>query len=405
MLVLFGLFLLAAPFAQVKLAEVWAFIPSYQSALLVIDLITAVLLFAQFAILGAQALLVLAGGYLFTALMAVPHALSFPRLFAPEGLIGAGPQTTAWLYMIWHAGFPLAVIGYALLRDSVSGCGVLPSPSPSPASSPWPAVCGATLLTTAGHALLPAIMRGDGYTPMLPIVTGAVWLLSLMALLVLWKQRAYSVLDVWLMVVVSAWLFEIALSAMLECGPLRPGLLCRSRVRPDGGDPGAARAADRDGRRLCPADAFLRSGTRCPRSAIARDTVGTHPRLAVDRTRPDGSALAHEVNQPLTAAGSYVRAGRRLVQAGDTAKADEALQKGVDQVTRAEPGHPAPARVREEGREPPHASRMCARSSRRRQRSRCSAPRDAACTWRWTLLPTRRPCSSTRCRSSRCCSI
>jgi two-component system sensor kinase FixL len=47
------------------------------------------------------------------------------------------------------------------------------------------------------------------------------------------------------------------------------------------------------------------------------------------------SAIAHEVNQPLTAAGSYVRAGRRLVQAGDVAKADEALRKGVDQVTRA----------------------------------------------------------------------
>ena len=65
------------------------------------------------------------GGYLFTALMAVPHALSFPRLFAPDGLIGAGPQTTAWLYMIWHAGFPLAVIGYALLRDREGACGVL----------------------------------------------------------------------------------------------------------------------------------------------------------------------------------------------------------------------------------------------------------------------------------------
>ena len=43
--------------------------------------------------------------------MSVPHALSFPRLCAPDGLIGAGPQTTAWLYMAWHAGFPLAVIG------------------------------------------------------------------------------------------------------------------------------------------------------------------------------------------------------------------------------------------------------------------------------------------------------
>ena len=117
-LALLGLFLLAAPFARVKLAEVWAFIPSYQSALLVNDLITAILLFAQFAILGAPALLVLAGGYLFAALMAVPHALSFPRLFGPAGLIGAGPQTTAWLYMIWHAGFPLAVIAYAYLCNS-----------------------------------------------------------------------------------------------------------------------------------------------------------------------------------------------------------------------------------------------------------------------------------------------
>jgi Membrane-associated sensor, integral membrane domain len=110
-------FLIAAPVASVKLAEVWAFIPSYQSALLLTDMITAVLLFSQFVILRSPALLFLAGGYQFSALMAVPHALSFPRLFAPAGLIGAGPQTTAWLYVIWHAGFPLAVIGYALLRD------------------------------------------------------------------------------------------------------------------------------------------------------------------------------------------------------------------------------------------------------------------------------------------------
>ena len=115
-LVSIALFVLAAPFARIKLPEVWAFIPSYQSALLVNDLVTAVLLFAQVIILRSPALLLLAAGYEFCALMAVPHALSFPRLFAPGGLIGAGPQTTAWLYMIWHTGFPLAVIGYARAR-------------------------------------------------------------------------------------------------------------------------------------------------------------------------------------------------------------------------------------------------------------------------------------------------
>ena len=84
-LVSLGVFLLCAPFAKMKLPEVWAFIPSYQGAFLVIDLITAILLLAQFAILGAVSLLVLASGYLFTGLISIPHALSFPRLFSPAG--------------------------------------------------------------------------------------------------------------------------------------------------------------------------------------------------------------------------------------------------------------------------------------------------------------------------------
>jgi len=52
----------------------------------VIDLVTAILLLAQFAILGAAPLLALAIGYLFTGLISIPHALSFPRLFGPVGL-------------------------------------------------------------------------------------------------------------------------------------------------------------------------------------------------------------------------------------------------------------------------------------------------------------------------------
>ncbi len=135
------LFLLAAPFARVKLPEVWPFIPGYQFALLVNDLITAVLLFAQFIILRTPALLLLAAGYEFSALMGAPHALSFPRLFAPTGLIGAGPQTTARLYVIWHAGFPLAVIAYASLRgrpSARSGPSASPPVPLSPSSSPQP---------------------------------------------------------------------------------------------------------------------------------------------------------------------------------------------------------------------------------------------------------------------------
>ncbi|PWC31544.1 hypothetical protein TSO221_33885 [Azospirillum sp. TSO22-1] len=75
-----------------------------------------------------------------------------------------------------------------------------------------------TLLTTAGQNLLPVIMDGHGYTPVMMIVVTTVWILSLVALLVLWRKRPRSMLDLWLMVVLCAWLFDIALSAVLNAG-------------------------------------------------------------------------------------------------------------------------------------------------------------------------------------------
>ena len=105
------------PFARVPLMPVPAFVPIYESALVLNDLFTAGLLLGQVVITRSRALLVLACGYLFTALLTVGHMLTFPGLFAAQGLLGAGQQSTAWIYMFWHAGFPLSVLAYAFLRD------------------------------------------------------------------------------------------------------------------------------------------------------------------------------------------------------------------------------------------------------------------------------------------------
>src|SRR5882724_4950820 len=69
-----ALFACAVPFATLPLTPVPAFIANYQSALVVNDLITAVLLYSQFSILRTRALLLLASGYLFTAAAAAVHA-------------------------------------------------------------------------------------------------------------------------------------------------------------------------------------------------------------------------------------------------------------------------------------------------------------------------------------------
>ena len=216
-----AIFLAAAPFARTPLAQIPAFLPIYQSALVVNDLITAAMLYGQFAILRSRPLLVLASAYLFSALMAVAHGLSFPGLFSPAGLLSGGPQTTAWIYFLWHAGFPVLVIAYALSapgarrpqrRGDALGA-VLGS-----VVAVLAAVGALVLFTTSGHDALPAIMQGNRDAPAKVYVATASWLLSIAALPVLWRRRPLSLLDLWLMVVMCVWVFDIALASVLNGG-------------------------------------------------------------------------------------------------------------------------------------------------------------------------------------------
>jgi|GEM_PF-1718402 len=213
-------FLAMAPFAKHPLVPVWGFIPVYETALVVVDLMTAMLLLGQYRIGRARALLVLACGYFFTASIAVAHALTFPGLFAQSGLLGAGPQSTAWLYMFWHAGFPIFVIAYVVLSQrGRSQVGPVPRFTVAVALTLVLATTAAlTFLATAGASELPNIMNGNRSNPTLKVVVAAVWLLSVLAVVILWRRRPHSLIDVWLLVVMLAWVFDIALSAALNAG-------------------------------------------------------------------------------------------------------------------------------------------------------------------------------------------
>jgi len=214
-------FLVTVPFVRLPLAKMPAFIPSYEAALFFIDLITAVLLFDQFFRVRSGGILFLASGYLFDAFIIVPHALSFPGAFAPTGLLGAKEQTTAWLYVFWHGGFPLFVLCYALWgRGEASGGSYWTS-----LRLKWAmigsifAVAALTiilaLIATWGHDLLPVVMRGGDYSLLVKTgISPAVWALTLLAMVLLWR-REQRVMDLWLMLVMWIWLFDIALSAVI----------------------------------------------------------------------------------------------------------------------------------------------------------------------------------------------
>ena len=140
-------------------------VPIVATATVINDLITSVLLFYQFSIVRRRALSVLASGYLFTALIVIPWALTFPGLFAATGLLGAGLQTTVWLYIFWHAGAPLVLIVFVLLKDTDTKA-VAPQRSPVAAIGLSVVVvivivCGLTWAAVAGDHLLPRIFLDD----------------------------------------------------------------------------------------------------------------------------------------------------------------------------------------------------------------------------------------------------
>ncbi|CAJ0716893.1 MULTISPECIES: sensor histidine kinase [Ralstonia] len=214
-------FVAVLPFAQWQLAPVWGFIPVYESAVVINDLVTAAMLVGQFTLLRSPGLLALSSGYFFTATVAAVHMLSFPGLFSASGLLGAGPQTTAWLYMFWHGGFPLSLIGYALLQENERIRRIRLSRAVSPVL--WAA--GAVLLLAYGltalathPSLLPAIMRGNGYTGAMSTTVSIVWMLNVLAAAILWRHRGHSLLNLWCTVVAVTSAFEVALSAVFNHG-------------------------------------------------------------------------------------------------------------------------------------------------------------------------------------------
>lgn len=214
-----AVFLALAPFATVPLMEAPAFIPAYVSALIVISLVTAVILTGQFVRWRSLAILALAAGYLFDAAILVPYLLSFPGMFGDGPLIG-GHQTTPWLFSFWHAGFPLFVMAYALLRDVDARSSLSDPRGPLIAAAAFVGVLvlAMTFAAVAGDEVLPAVLDGNVKTPVSFYIFGSVWALSVAALGAMWWKGIRSSLDIWVCVVLVAWICDIALSAVLNAG-------------------------------------------------------------------------------------------------------------------------------------------------------------------------------------------
>lgn len=213
-----GMFIALIPFARTPLTAAPWFIPLHQPVLVINDLITTTLLLGYFRLTRKHAILILACGYLYSAVMATVHLLSFPGVFAPGGLLGAGSQTTGYLHVFWHLGFPLAVIAYSFLKQADRSAG-------RPGWATTQAVlatlaCAAVLgtLATVGSDWLPQMLTDNRYSSAFNIGRYGQWFVTGLALVILFTRRSTSALDMWLGVVLSAWFFEIGLVSVFNAG-------------------------------------------------------------------------------------------------------------------------------------------------------------------------------------------
>jgi signal transduction histidine kinase len=336
-LVLLAGFLAALPFAQIAWVPIPAFIPIQQTLLLANDLITAAVLFGQYFIGRTRILNVLAGGYLFTALIVIPHALTFPGAFSETGLLG-GPQSAAWLYVGWHAVLPLTVIIFALRRvddspgQEIPGAGAIAILIAVVAAVGI--VAAMTLLVTSASASLPTLIERGSYTTEARVTVGILLLLPLSAMLTLARRQRRSVLDLWLIVVMLGWLCNIGLGVFASSGRYDVGWyvgrvfdwltslfillifvsetigLYAHNIRAT-----AVVLHERE-RRLNEMEAVLVHLSR------------------VNELGQNVSSLVHEVSQPLAAIANYAAASIELMKAGKTDRLQPLLERLVEQARR-----------------------------------------------------------------------
>jgi diguanylate cyclase (GGDEF)-like protein len=215
-------FAIAVPRANVALPVVGPFMPMCALTVFTTAGIAAFLLAAQFTATRQPILGALGGAYAFTALAVAVQLLTFPGVFTPTGLLGAGRHSSAWMWVFWHGGFPFFVILAALTRYR---SGQAPIGATRVGLWAWlliggPVAIAAALCVFAIYGNLPAPLNSlDPATggSVFPSDTTAsvTWSLNVAAIvIVLLTGRLRSVLDQWLLIAVLACFVDTTLNLL-----------------------------------------------------------------------------------------------------------------------------------------------------------------------------------------------
>lgn len=194
-----------------------AFLPAYQTTLILAYLMTGYLMFGHYQATRSRALLYLSGGFFYTAGIVATQFLSFPGQFLAEGRLLGGPQTATWLWCLWHIGPVVGILVYTVMAQR-EGDTVAEADGPQVVLR-FVAVVLALLglsvfAVTTLHDLLPVMdLDGNYHRITTSGVAPAIQLAIAGALVALWRRGGYRTeLNLWLSVALVALMFDDAIT-------------------------------------------------------------------------------------------------------------------------------------------------------------------------------------------------
>ncbi len=201
---------IATPFSNAPLAPVPGLLAVFSTAMIVINLLLAALLFIKGRVEGGRDTIRLGAAYLYVGLIVIPQTLSFPGALMPGSMIGT-PATSLWFWIFWHVGFAVAVMRYAW---STGYSGALRTGLAKPIGQIVVAVGVLTYVAVEWAADLPALVVNGHFefTGMGLAVHAVVVAATLAALLSVARLRAATAEQLWLTVGLVASCVEVWLT-------------------------------------------------------------------------------------------------------------------------------------------------------------------------------------------------
>jgi len=349
------------PVAKMAGPELPAIVPLFSAGIFVAELATSYLLFVLFDAARRWSLVLLACAYLYAGLMAVLHVLTFPGALLPDHAVIGTVQSAGWAFHFWVCGYAVLTLSAILLEAHGARVGECSVRAVALGITATLLVFAFVVLAVSTLAdRLPPLVQGGSWTIVNHVLTYlSIGLMTLGVALILLIVRQKDPLFLWLSLALAAVVFANVLSlaaagrytigwsvARLSWG-VSAGVLFlffltqfarEQHLLAQARDMLEQRVAERTRELSAEIAERQRAEEEERRGRVRIDELQTELQHASHMSTLGlmASGLAHELNQPLTAARNYLSALRRIVDAlkVDRNKVREIAAQADGQVTR-----------------------------------------------------------------------